>query len=104
MLDSERKRNQLYAAEIGKPTRSRDRVAQSLLAQNSLLMNQLTTLSSKLHSLQKDKTPDSSQELKGIMQECLKTVRGLHNGAGIRIEVLQKSGISVRDYANRWFF
>ena len=66
MLDSERKRNQLYAVEIGKLTISHDQVAQSLLAQNNLLMNQLTTLPSKLNSLQKDKNPDSFEELKGI--------------------------------------
>ena len=64
MLDSERKRNQLYAVEIGKLTTSHDQVAQSLLAQNNLFMNQLTTLFSKLDSLQKDKTPDSFEELK----------------------------------------
>ena len=67
MLDSERKRNQLYAVESGKLNTSHEQVAQFLLAQSNLHMNQLTTLLSKLDSLQKDKTPYSFEELKGIM-------------------------------------
>jgi len=101
LLDSERERSELYAAEIGKLTTSHNQMTQCIVAQGNMHVDGLTALSAKLDEMQINNPSDSHEELKGIVQQCLGTVEGLRSPADIKIEDLQQLDTSVRGYADR---
>lgn len=101
LLDSERERNELYAAEIGKLTTSHNQLTHCIAAQDSMHVNRLTALSAKLDDIQINGPTDSHEELKGMVQQCLGTVESLRSTADMQGEDLQHLDMSVRDYTDK---
>lgn len=101
LLDSERERNELYAAEIGKLTTSHNQLTQCIAVQDSMHANRLAALSAKLDDIQINDSSDSHEELKGMVQQCLGTVQGLRSTADVNGEDLQHLDMSVRDYTDK---
>ena len=100
LLDSERERNELYAAEIGKLTTSHIQLTKCIATQNSIHVDRFTALSAKLDEILINDPSESHEELKGMMQHCLGTLEGLQSPANIKIEDLQHLNTSVRDYTD----
>lgn len=101
LLDSERERNKLYAAEIGKLTTSHNKLTQFIAVQDGIHLDRLTTLSAKIDDIQINNPSDSHEELKSVVQQCLDIVESLRSPVDIKIEDLHYLDTSVRGYADR---
>lgn len=101
LLDNERENNGLYAAEIGKLTTSHNQLTQCIAARDSIHVDRLTALATKLDNIQINDHSDSHEELKGMVQQCLSTMEGLRSTADINGQDLQHLDITVRDYTDK---